>query len=366
MKRCFSLRLLPLLLAISILLTACTRGEAVPPASPGNAATSGDAATPAPTAEKTPEFQGFTANDLSGNAVDDTVFQDYDLTMINIWATFCGPCKVEMPELGEIAAEYKDRGVQVIGIVVDVTGRNGAISASAVETAKEIVKTTGANYTHLLPSADLNRIKLNRVSSVPETIFVDSRGAIVGKSYVGSRSKQKWLDIIDPLLEDVRAAKPAPSAEVSGVASFVPDYPFAGFTSVTLSGEPITDDILAKGKISVAVLWNAAAEDASEMLQKAGALAEAAFEDAAVIGFVTGGDTEAAAAVVKSAGTGFPQVRATPEMEHVYGTDSALVVLLAPWGDPMREAFDASASAEDWSAYTLESAKKLADACCNG
>jgi thiol-disulfide isomerase/thioredoxin len=109
-----------------------------------------------------------------------------------------------MPHLGELAAEYKEKGVQIVGIVVDVLDNTGAISASQVDLAKEIVQQTGANYTHLLPSDDLIQVKLRYVSAVPETVFVDKNGDIVGDPLVGSRSKDDWKSVIDNYLEEVK------------------------------------------------------------------------------------------------------------------------------------------------------------------
>lgn len=196
------------LLLSLLLLSGCA---VTPPA-----ATPAPAATAAPTAEpeesaapaaSEPErtsFGKFTAADLNGNEVTQDMFADYDLTMINIWATFCGPCINEMPHLGELAAEYKEKGVQIVGIVVDVLDNTGAISASQVDLAKEIVQQTGANYTHLLPSDDLIQVKLRYVSAVPETVFVDKNGDIVGDPLVGSRSKDDWKSVIDNYLEEVK------------------------------------------------------------------------------------------------------------------------------------------------------------------
>ncbi|MFQ9511005.1 MAG: TlpA disulfide reductase family protein [Lachnospiraceae bacterium] len=153
----------------------------------------------------TPSFSNFSSIDLDGNEVTEEIFADYDLTMINIWGTFCGPCLREMPELGEIAEEYKEKGVQVIGIVLDVLDRNGEISDSQVETAKELVAQTQANYTHLLPSEDLLQAKLKYVTAVPETLFVDKEGNIIGSSLSGSRDKATWISIIEQKLEEINA-----------------------------------------------------------------------------------------------------------------------------------------------------------------
>lgn len=151
-------------------------------------------------------LSSFSAYDLNGVPVDESIFADYQLTMINIWATFCGPCLREMPELGQLAADYAERGVQIVGIVADVPQRaDGTYSPDMVETAQALVTQTGADYRHLLPSADLVSAKLSEVNAVPETIFVDRQGKLVGESYVGSRSGEAWSKIIDSLLKEAAA-----------------------------------------------------------------------------------------------------------------------------------------------------------------
>lgn len=152
--------------------------------------------------EKEGTLTSFTACDLSGVPVDESVFADYRLTMINIWATFCGPCLSEMPELGNLASDYAERGVQVLGIVADVQPEaDGSFPMDMVDAARELVAQTGAHYRHLLPTIDLISAKLNQVSAVPETIFVNDKGELVGKSYVGTRSEEEWAQIVDSLLE---------------------------------------------------------------------------------------------------------------------------------------------------------------------
>ena len=69
------------------------------------------------------EVQGvlssFNTTDIDSNQVDESVFKGKKLTMINIWATYCGPCINEMPALGKISREYAGEGFQIIGIPVD-------------------------------------------------------------------------------------------------------------------------------------------------------------------------------------------------------------------------------------------------------
>ena len=146
-------------------------------------------------------FSKFTAVDLAGNEVNEYIFKGKKLTMINIWATFCRPCIGEMPDLAELNKTYADKDFQVIGIVCDVSYLNDGYEPSLYQSALDIVEMTGANYTNLLPSKSLDMIKLSEVYSVPETVFVDENGNIIGDSYIGSRPFDSWKEIVDTILD---------------------------------------------------------------------------------------------------------------------------------------------------------------------
>ncbi len=144
----------------------------------------------------------FSAADISGAAIDESILSDYDLTMVNVWATFCSPCIREMPDLGELAEEYKEKGVQIVGLVSDVLNSDRTINQEQVSTAQEIIHKTKAEYIHILPSNDLFGL-LSQISSVPTTFFVDKEGKQVGSAYLGSKSKSDWQAIIDRTLAEV-------------------------------------------------------------------------------------------------------------------------------------------------------------------
>lgn len=192
-----------ILLAVLLLTAACSQAEKTP----ATTKSPQSAASAIPSSPASPESNAvlgtFAATDLDGNRVDQSIFAGHKLTMINIWATFCGPCLGEMPTLGVLHQEYQDRGFQIVGIVTDTMEQDGSISQSQVAVAKEAVEKTGAAYLHLLPSNDLFDAVLNQVYSVPETIFVDEYGKQVGKSYSGARTKAQWRKIIDGLLAEV-------------------------------------------------------------------------------------------------------------------------------------------------------------------
>ncbi len=181
-------------------LPGCLR----PPESPSSPASQEEEAP-----EAAPILGEFTATDLAGNEVTQSVFEGHPVTMVNVWATFCGPCLREMPDLGALHQEFSEQGFQILGIVTDVQAPDGSISQEQVDLAAQIAEETGASYLHLLPSEDLIACLLWQVSSVPTTIFVDETGALIGKGYLGSRDAAAWRSIIEEKLEAVSAGEDA-------------------------------------------------------------------------------------------------------------------------------------------------------------
>lgn len=181
-------RLSALLAAALLLLSAC--GQAAAPAETSGAEETASAGI----------LSSFDTVDLDGNAVDQGVFSEHKLTMVNIWATYCGPCISEMPDLGILAEEYEDKGLQVIGLVSDVLDSDGNLSEEQLEKAREIVESTGADYTHVVPGEGTYGL-LSQIYAVPTTLFVDSEGRQVGSAYMSAKSLDDWKEIADGLLE---------------------------------------------------------------------------------------------------------------------------------------------------------------------
>ena len=146
-------------------------------------------------------FSNLSATDFDGNAVDSSVFEGHKLTLVNVWATWCEPCKKELPALAALNEEYGD-DFQVIGIAYDTADRNYNKVQSAYLSALDIVEQTGANFTHLIPSKSLKEF-LNPIQSVPVTVFIDGDGYLLGGQYVGAKSKKEWKKIIDKMFEFV-------------------------------------------------------------------------------------------------------------------------------------------------------------------
>ena len=122
----------------------------------------------------------FSTTDMDGNKVTNDTFADYDLTVVNFWATYCNPCIDELPELAEWKKELPDN-VNLIGLLVDVDEKG----SDQYKLAEKIIKETGADYQHLIATEEFDDMISNLVG-VPTTFFVDSTGKIIGEPFAGA------------------------------------------------------------------------------------------------------------------------------------------------------------------------------------
>ncbi len=117
----------------------------------------------------------FTTYTLDGKKVTEDIFSGYDITVVNIWGTFCDPCIAEM---GDYASLYKNlpEGVNLIGIVNDVY--DGVDSNK--EEAEEILNKAGAKFTNLVISDSIYDV-VAPYRVIPSSFFVDSKGHILAE-----------------------------------------------------------------------------------------------------------------------------------------------------------------------------------------
>lgn len=136
----------------------------------------------------------FTTVDTEGNEWTDLAFADAKLTMVNFWAYWCPPCVGELPDLQKLSENYPD--LQILGV------SDKQFEADNIKTMEEL----GVTYPTLQVTESIEE-KLNS-GYIPETMFVDSEGHIIGDTFVGSKSYQEWAAVIEDYLEKV----PEPAA----------------------------------------------------------------------------------------------------------------------------------------------------------
>ena len=191
-------RILALLLTLVISLCLCScagkEPEQVTPQGDDEYFTSGDSSS-----GQFQDLLSFTATDLSGGTFSEADFANYDVTVINIWATFCGPCRNEMPEL----ARFKDSlpsNVNFITICCDAEQDN-------LDLVTEILDDAGFSGTTLIAgSGDISTL-IGKVMYIPTTILVDKEGRNVGESFVGAPPEtfDYYTQAVNGALADVGA-----------------------------------------------------------------------------------------------------------------------------------------------------------------
>jgi thiol-disulfide isomerase/thioredoxin len=90
--------------------------------------------------------------------------------LLNFWATWCGPCRAEIPDLIELQNKYKDR-LQILGLVVDDDDQDAI---------KEFVEKFGINYPVAIASDDI-RMQYGGIAALPTSFVLDAEGRIVQK-----------------------------------------------------------------------------------------------------------------------------------------------------------------------------------------
>lgn len=155
---------------------------------------SGDAVT---------DLSNLQTKDIEGKEFSSKDFANYDLTMVNVFATWCTACVQEIPALAEVQKEMQSKGVNIVGVVTDTVDDTGE-NQEALEKAKLIMEKTRANYSFLMPDKSNFNGRLNGIQALPETFFVDKNGQIVGESYSGSHNKKDWTEIIEKELARVK------------------------------------------------------------------------------------------------------------------------------------------------------------------
>jgi len=141
----------------------------------------------------------FSAETLDGETITEAIFADADLTVINVWATYCGPCKEEMPVLGMLDQELET--VQMLGIVTDVIDQTGAPDPAQIELALELADAAGCGYPNLVLNQSLAYLGFASLSAVPATLFVDNQGNLVGQGFYGALDEATWRQVIQERLE---------------------------------------------------------------------------------------------------------------------------------------------------------------------
>ncbi len=104
--------------------------------------------------------------------------------IVNFWARWCGPCRKEIPDLAEMHARYKDKGLVIIGVAVEDAGNRDSVREFAKAYEMSYMLVIGGSQ----KSIELMQSIGNPKSGLPFTVVIDRQGKIVAKK-LGAMSK---------------------------------------------------------------------------------------------------------------------------------------------------------------------------------
>lgn len=166
-----------LLISISILsfTFACNR-EVSAPRNDAAKAPVADTATAQPPAAAAPENElgvgatmpAYTASLISGGKFD-VASERGNVVLLNVWATWCGPCRYEIPSLEKLHQKYQSRGFKVVGISID---------EGDAQPVKQFVSDHSMRYPVAL-DPEGNVANLFQTEVIPTSVLIDRTGKIV-------------------------------------------------------------------------------------------------------------------------------------------------------------------------------------------
>lgn len=143
----------------------------------------------------------FTTSALAQHKAPNVVFKTadgktYDLSkltgkvvIVNFWATWCGPCRKEIPDFIEFYKNYKDKGVEILGVSLDREGW---------EKVTPFLKQTPINYPIVLGNGEIAG-KFSKFNAIPTTFIIDKSGNIVDE-HTGVMTRSQLEAKVKPLL----------------------------------------------------------------------------------------------------------------------------------------------------------------------
>lgn len=136
-----------------------------------------------------PDFSLIT---LNGKEVTLKQFKD-KVVILNFWASWCSPCRYEIPDFIKMYDKHKKEGLEIVGI---------ALNSGNAAQIQSFVKNISINYTILTGDEKYLRdltIKYGGIRGIPTTFLIDKKG-IIRQKWVGARTEEIFMSEVEKLL----------------------------------------------------------------------------------------------------------------------------------------------------------------------
>ncbi len=129
----------------------------------------------------------FNTKDIKGNSVVLSKFKG-KVVILDFWATWCPPCRKEIPNLKKIYSEFKGDNFEIISI---------ALERRPSEYAKKFIKENGMNWIHIVDKEEGRRIaKDYKIRYIPTMYVINKRGDIVESGIRGEKLKERIIELL--------------------------------------------------------------------------------------------------------------------------------------------------------------------------
>ena len=127
-------------------------------------------------------------NDPDGNQISLSSLRG-KVVLIDFWASWCRPCRMENPNVVKVYQKYKDKGFEVFGVSLD-KGKPEWVEA---------IKLDGLTWKHGSELAFWNSsfVKTYNIDGIPKTVLVDKNGIIIAKDLRGPQLEQKLAEVLN-------------------------------------------------------------------------------------------------------------------------------------------------------------------------
>lgn len=129
----------------------------------------------------------FETTDISGNPVSsEDLFTGHEITMLNLWGTWCDPCIQELPDLNKVNEQLASMDGAVVGLLNDGKGFND------VELARDLIAENEVRYLNIIAPENMSELIQQRY--YPMTVFVNREGVVIGNTLLGTPGKRYIVD----------------------------------------------------------------------------------------------------------------------------------------------------------------------------